>query len=71
MDLTDGTHDVSMTGDYGTRQVAVQPSLEAASPVGGVVAPVNKLAILAPYIVLVGLVAALTSFVVIKKRRRD
>jgi hypothetical protein len=68
MDLTDGTHDVSMTGDYGTRQVAVKPSLEAASPVGGVVAPVNKLEILAPYVALAGLFAAV-SIAVIRRRK--
>jgi Tol biopolymer transport system component len=38
-------------------------------PVGGVVTPVNKIAILVPYLALVGLVAAVSTVYVIKKRK--
>lgn len=40
-------------------------------PVGGVVAPVSKLEILAPYLALAGLVGAATAAFTIGKRRRD
>ena len=39
------------------------------SPVGGVVISVNKLAILAPYLALVGLLAAISAVYVIKRRK--
>jgi LPXTG-motif cell wall-anchored protein len=40
-------------------------------PVGGILAAFNKLAILAPYMTLVGLAVAITATaVVIKKRRK-
>lgn len=38
-------------------------------PVGGVLMPTNKLEILTPYIALVGLVAAVSAVVVVRKRR--
>jgi len=38
-------------------------------PVGGVLTPVNKLEILAPYLALVGLVGAVTAAVAIQRRR--
>jgi hypothetical protein len=38
-------------------------------PVGGHVAPVNKLAVLTPYFALAGLVAAVSTVVVIKRKR--
>ncbi len=38
-------------------------------PVGGVVSPVNKLAIIAPYLALAGLIAAVSTVYVIKKRK--
>jgi len=38
-------------------------------PVGGVVIPTSKLEILTPYLALVGLVAAVSAVVVVKKRR--
>jgi len=37
-------------------------------PVGGVVAPMNKLALLAPYLALLGFVGAVTAAVVMKRR---
>jgi WD40 repeat protein len=40
-------------------------------PVGGVVAPANKLEILTPYIALAGLIATLSAVVVVKRRSRD
>ena len=39
------------------------------APVGGVVTPVNKIAILAPYLALAGLIIAVSSVYVIKKRK--
>ncbi len=53
----------------GPQGVAVYPVIPA--PVGGVVTPVNKLEILAPYLALAGLVAAVTAAFTIKKRRKD
>jgi hypothetical protein len=38
-------------------------------PVGGVLLPVNKLEILTPYLALAGLIAVISSAVVVKKRR--
>jgi hypothetical protein len=38
-------------------------------PVGGVVLPINTLAILTPYIALAGLVIAVSAVVAVKKRR--
>ena len=40
------------------------------APVGGVLTPVNKLEILAPYIALIGLVGAVTAAVATKRRRK-
>jgi hypothetical protein len=39
------------------------------APVGGYVAPLNKLAIIAPYIALAGLIAAVSAVYVIKSRK--
>jgi hypothetical protein len=47
--------------------VAVYPVIHA--PVGGYVVPSNKLAVLAPYIVLAGLIAAVSAVYVIKRRK--
>jgi len=45
---------------------------ESCAPVGGLVAPVNKFAILAPYLALVGLVGVVTATAaVLRKKRRD
>lgn len=41
------------------------------SPVGGVLAPVNKLEILTPYLALAGLVVALSAVVVVRRRQSD
>ncbi|MGB6681243.1 MAG: hypothetical protein WBF08_07985, partial [Candidatus Bathyarchaeia archaeon] len=65
--LTDGVPDDTLDGDGGWRQVATRPGGQAA--VGGVVAPVNKLMILAPYLVLAGLIAVVSTVYVIKKRK--
>jgi len=51
------------TGPYG---VAIVPTPR---PVGGVLTPVNKLTILAPYLALIGLVGSVTAAAVMKKRR--
>jgi len=47
------------------------PYIEIFSPVGGILMPVNKLEVLAPYLALAGLVAALTTVIVVKKRSRE
>jgi len=39
--------------------------------VGGVVLPTNKLEIVAPFAALTGLVIAVATVIVVKKRRRD
>lgn len=38
-------------------------------PVGGIVAPVNKLDLLAPYLALIGLIAVVSTVAVIRRRR--
>ena len=40
-----------------------------ANPVGGVITPVNKLALATPFLALAGLIAAVLAVVVVKKRR--
>jgi hypothetical protein len=47
--------------------VAVYPVIPA--PVGGVVTPVNKLEILTPYIALAGLIVAVSTVYVMRKRK--
>jgi streptogramin lyase len=49
--------------------VAVYPVIPAA--VGGIVTPVNKFEMLAPYLALAGLVAGITAVFAIRKRRGD
>ncbi|WP_455278947.1 hypothetical protein [[Eubacterium] cellulosolvens] len=65
--LTDGIPDDTLDGDGGWRQVATRPGGQAA--VGGVVAPVNKLEILTPYLALAGLVAVMSAVIVVKSRK--
>jgi hypothetical protein len=65
--LTDGIPDDTLDGDGGWRQVATRPGIQTA--VGGVLSPITKLEILAPYLALVGLIAAVSTVYVIKKRR--
>jgi len=50
--------------------VKVETNRRPAAPVGGVFTPVNKLAILAPYLALIGLLGAVTVAVVTKRRRK-
>ena len=40
-----------------------------ANPVGGVITPVNKLALATPFLALAGLIAAVSTVVAVKKRR--
>jgi len=49
--------------------VAFRGEPPARPPVGGIVMPTNKLEILAPYLALAGLIAAVSAVVVVKKRR--
>jgi hypothetical protein len=39
------------------------------APVGGVVTPVNKIVVLAPHLALVGLIVAISTVYVIKRRK--
>jgi hypothetical protein len=50
---------------------APNPPPEPSHPVGGVLAPANKLAILSPYLAPVGLVGGVTVVFAIRKRRRE
>ena len=46
------------------------PYIEYAfGPIGGILMPVNKLEVLAPYLALAGLIAAISTVIVIKKRK--
>ena len=45
------------------------PNLPVCRPVGGVVMPTNRLAITAPYLALAGLVAVVSTVVLVKRRR--
>ncbi|OGD52998.1 hypothetical protein A3K80_03600 [Candidatus Bathyarchaeota archaeon RBG_13_38_9] len=65
--LTDGIPDDTLDGDGGWRQVATRSGGQA--PVGGIVAQVNKLMILAPYLVLVGLIIVVSTVYIIKRRK--
>ena len=49
--------------------VKVETNRRPAAPVGGVFTPVNKLAILAPYLALIGLLGAVTVAVAAKRKR--
>jgi len=55
-------------GDHMIRAVVEQ--VLAPTPVGGIAVPANKLAILAPYLALVGLVGAVTAAVAIQRKRK-
>ena len=50
-------------------QLMIRAVVDPVSPVGGMLARVNKLAILAPYLALVGLVGALTVTFAIGRRK--
>ena len=52
------------TGPWGVAIVVT-----STQPVGGLVMPVNKLDIIAPYLALAGLIVAVSAVVVVKKRR--
>jgi hypothetical protein len=45
------------------------PNLPACRPVGGVVMPTNTLAITAPYLALAGLLAVVSTVVLVKRKR--
>jgi hypothetical protein len=62
-----GTVTLITGGLTGPAGVAVYPVIPA--PVGGVTSPINKLAIIAPYLALVGLIIAVSTVYVIKKRK--
>jgi hypothetical protein len=48
---------------------AIAKVLSGAAPVGGFLVPVNKLAVITPYIALAGLIAAVSTVYIIKKRK--
>ena len=47
------------------------PNLPACRPVGGVVMPTNTLAVTAPYLALAGLIVAVSSVAVVRRRQPD
>jgi len=61
---------ISVTDVYAGHASGGEPLLRPA-PVGGYVMPVNRLAILAPYLALVGLVSAATAAIAFKKKHKD
>lgn len=61
-------HDVSGGTIFFLSEPAQVSQIEP-RPVGGLLMPVNKLEILAPYLALVGLAAALSAVVAVKRRR--
>lgn len=76
-DLTNPGHAVSISGDGGTLAVATAEPLTSylfdtgfstLNPVGGYVIPINKLSVLAPYLAMTALIAAIT-IVATRKRR--
>lgn len=58
----DGTYDYMIS--------AVISSLGGGAGVGGFVGPVNKLAVLAPWLAVIGLVGCIGTIVVVAKKRR-
>ena len=58
----------SSTEDYG--DIEIDP-FSLRNPVGGILAPVNKLNILAPYIALVGLIGIMSTIFAIRRWRKD
>jgi hypothetical protein len=54
--------------NYGDAVIASPP---ARMPVGGVVAPTNKLALATPFLALAGLIVAVSAVVVVKKRSKN
>jgi len=49
---------------------AIRAEVDPAGPVGGVVIPANKFAIVAPWLVIIGLVGCIGTVVVVAKKRR-
>ena len=62
-------YDYTTHGLGGATPFGVAIILIPQGPVGGLVMPVNKLEILTPYLILTGLVAAVSTVVLVKKRR--
>jgi uncharacterized repeat protein (TIGR01451 family) len=59
----------SPTDDPDTKEVNDPTRTMLGSPVGGVIAPINKLAILTPYLALAGLLAILSTVYIIRRRK--
>ncbi|WP_455279171.1 WD40 repeat domain-containing protein [[Eubacterium] cellulosolvens] len=69
---------ISSNGDtvaVGTQEPATAYLLDTGysslAPVGGITAPINKLEILKPYLTLVGLIAVLSSFYIVRRRKDE
>jgi dipeptidyl aminopeptidase/acylaminoacyl peptidase len=64
----DGTNEYDLTP---TRPDASSPDYQRIplTPVGGVASPVNKLELIAPYLALAGLIVAVSTIFVIKRRK--
>jgi hypothetical protein len=71
-DLADHSVTVTLvTGDYVACTFTDDPAPAVGAPVGGIVEPINQLAVVGPYFALVGLIAAATAAVAIKKRHEN
>jgi hypothetical protein len=53
------------------RALVVQTSITTAAPVGGMVMPANTLALVAPWLAVIGLVGCIGTLVVVAKKRRQ
>jgi hypothetical protein len=63
--ITDPSADISGTSEEGAAYLYRLPGLT----VGGLVTPVNKLVIIAPYLTLAGLVVVVSTIFVIRRRK--
>ncbi|MBS7644400.1 MAG: hypothetical protein QXO32_06825 [Candidatus Bathyarchaeia archaeon] len=55
---------------FGNSPPTTRPPIMPSNPVGGIITSVNKLAIIAPYLVLVGLAGALSTLTIVRRRRK-
>jgi len=65
-----GLGDILDPSNYANYVIASPPPAPPPAPVGGVLVPVNKLDLLAPYLALVGLVGAVSTVFAIRKKRK-
>jgi hypothetical protein len=67
----DGSNPVDITEGQPNSDTDDQPNWQPlfVNPVGGVIAPVNKLVLATPFLALAGLIVAVSAVVAVKKRR--